>query len=364
MKAFLQKLSTIISKSKGSLDQVIHLGAGEFSEASDYAGLPYRKLILIEGDPDVAEKLALQYGDSSAATIVPSLITPEASQTGFHRYSLPFLNGPLALGELRRIYPRLQELEKLHREGVTLGSFLETVPVDTEHQSSLLILDIPGQEGSILESLSENQLARFEWILLGGASESLQPGSRAISMTVLFLETQGFRVIDRDESNPQWPLLLFRKDRARQFEEKAVQIHQQGERIAELERVIAELSAHRDDLQGRLNELDAAIQQLRASNDSLNAENQRITHELGEKQKFLDSMYQTRETVHKSRESKLVEQINSLLNERDGMNRKIRDLEQIIEKEGIKNKKLEEGFIKTEGQIHFIKEIFLRGNLH
>jgi peptidoglycan hydrolase CwlO-like protein len=214
MKAFLQKLSSIISESGGSLDQIIHLGAGEFSEASDYAGLPYQKLFLIEGDPDVAEKLALHHGDSSAATIVSSLITPVATQTVFHRYSLPFLNGPLALGELRRIYPRLQELEQLHREGVTLGSFLESVPVDTEHQSSLLILDIPGQEGSILESLSEDQLARFEWILLRGASESLQPGARAITLTVSFLETQGFRAIDRDESDPQWPLLLLQRDPA------------------------------------------------------------------------------------------------------------------------------------------------------
>ena len=258
MRTFLHKFSSALSVGGASLGQIFHLGPGESSDFSDYDGLSYGQLILIEGDPDVAEKLAAHYEGAANVSVMSSLVAATNGPRTFYRFNLPFLNGPLPLGDLRRIYPRLQEMDQLSIDASLLGEMLHSLPAE-EDQRSLLILDVPGQESEILSSLMEGDLARFEWILLHGAGESLQLGSQAISSSITTLENLGYREFNREEGDPQWPLVLLRRDPAASILKK---------RIREQEQLIIELTQERHLLADSLSDLKSATSSILNERDA------------------------------------------------------------------------------------------------
>jgi hypothetical protein len=232
---------------EGPVELMLYIGASSAIDLSVYAALHPQQLILVEGDPDAAERLTGSLAKESACRVLSALITPDGVESPFYRYNLPFLNGTLPLGDLQILYPRLKLIEELALPSTTLSTLLETILVPGGGKR-LLILDIPGQETAILESINPEQLQGFEWILVRGSGKVLQQGAGSLSASIARLEESLFkRVVTDEELDPAWPLSLLHMDRraadsrleleknTRLLVEKTTESEQQAQRIAELE---------------------------------------------------------------------------------------------------------------------------------
>jgi peptidoglycan hydrolase CwlO-like protein len=266
MRNFLQKISSVLSVGGESFDTILHLGAGQDAELSDYASLQFKKLILVEGDPEAAEVLSNAYEGDPSVQVISKLVSPAGGDVTFHRYNLSSVNGIFPAGRLTTLYPRLRLIGEEVLHTISLSSLIEGIQIDNESKN-LLILDLPGQEADLIQTLSREQLRKFRFIVIRGCRKAYQEGAKELSATLSLLGRSHYKLVDQDaEENPQWPIALFEFDgaiaeieeelekRARLLVEKATQIHQQGERIGELERALGEASAHRDGLQGEVAE--------------------------------------------------------------------------------------------------------------
>jgi hypothetical protein len=97
-------------------DTVLHFGAGPDFEESLYGKLPAKNYILVDADPEVAERLRDQ-APGSHFRVIESLLTSKECHQTFRRFSLSSLNGVFSLGALQALYPRAREVGS-----ISLGS--------------------------------------------------------------------------------------------------------------------------------------------------------------------------------------------------------------------------------------------------
>ncbi len=154
---------------------IVHLGAG--SGAPDlYAPLPCARLVLVEGEPAVAEELRGRCAAKlPAAEVEQIVIAPVSGSVKWHQYNLRPLSGPVDALASRAWYPRLEQIGVRQVPAVGLATWLEGVSAvaapgledrQARTASSLLVFDLPGQESALLESLPDYGLRRFGWIVV------------------------------------------------------------------------------------------------------------------------------------------------------------------------------------------------------
>ncbi len=372
MRNFIQKISSLSTRAE-AFDQIVHLGAGQHAEPSDYAGLRYRRLVLVEGDPEAAETLSTACEEDPSVQVIQKMISPTGGEVRFYRYNLSAMNGVLAAGGLTSLYPRLRVLGEERLSSSTLASVIEELEIDAQKRN-LLILDLPGQEASLIVSLTKEQLRKFEYILIRGCKESLQNGAQTLQQTLALLKKSHYALIEEDkEEDPHWPIILLKYDgaiaeieeelqnRARLLVEKATQIHQQGERIAELVRVVGEVSAQRDGLHGEVAAVRSELEQSHAQHGTLQHRISDLESDVLSKETLLDVLSKGRVQQDRMYEE-LSEERDSLQKQIETLEASLRELElQIQERDG-KSLLVDAEFQKVEGQMEIIKEIFLRGN--
>jgi hypothetical protein len=265
---FLGKLHSFIEE---PLELVLYLGAGSFADLPKSRALTIKHLVLVEGDPHLAGQIARSLGNEISSQVLPVLLTPHGAKTTFYRYNLPFLNGVLPLGDLQSLYPRLKVVEELELASTTLSALFQTIPLAGEGKR-LLIMDIPGQETAILESVNPQQLQGFDWILLRGCRAALQQGAQPLAMGIARLEGSLFEKVYRDEeSDPDWPVGLLHLDRRkvdfnhemerslRRLGEMTHASQEQARRIAEVESQLKSSLSELDDARTQLGELNTRI---------------------------------------------------------------------------------------------------------
>jgi hypothetical protein len=247
-------LSRFASAIARPLDLVLHLGPGALASPADYAPLHPTQLVLIEANPAAASRLQSAFGRCAFETrVLEKLLLPESGPASLFQFNLPAVNGIRPAGALSTLYPNLRLLEELPLEGEAFSSFLASLPLEAE-RPRLLILDVPGQELGLLESLSQELLERFEWILIRGSASEWQDHSNLLSATNAFLDGRHYESVATDfELDPAWPLQLLRLNqrhaalqreldsRARRLESQAADIERHSLRIAQLEH---DLSLH------------------------------------------------------------------------------------------------------------------------
>ena len=235
-------------------DTVLHFGAGPDFEESLYGKLPAKKYILVEADPEVAERLRDQAPDSNFR-VIESLLTGKECQQTFRRFSLSSLNGVFPLGALQALYPRAREVGSISLDSRTLSSLLDTLNLPLGGVNAL-ILDLPGLESDLLESSLEMITKQFDWILASGAGELRMEGARPLSDALKLLQDNYFTVLRHDAtSNPLTPCAILqrnklalkckslRKERDALIKEREEQAKLASERQSALEAAVKERDA-------------------------------------------------------------------------------------------------------------------------
>ncbi len=284
MRNFLQKISATFSAGEKSFDHIVHLGAGQHAERSDYEGIRHHKLLLVEGDPEVAEKMSAAYVGDPSVQVISKLVSPAGGEVVFHRYNLAAVNGILPAGNLSTLYPRLRLLAEEFLPSYPFPRVIAELEIPAESKN-LLILDLPGEDADLIQALSRDLLRKFPFIVIRGCLEAHQEGAKELGQTLSLLGKSHYKLVEQDGAGDSpWPIALLEFDgavaeiegelenRARLLVEKATQIHQQEERIVELEKALGEVTAHRDGMQREIAQVVQERDALQGAQASLNEE--------------------------------------------------------------------------------------------
>jgi FkbM family methyltransferase len=220
-----------------ALGTVVHVGAGAGAVLQRYAALPAslqpRQVVLIEGDPEVAPRLERAAAPHPWARVVPAAVGAVAGPMPWNRYNLPMLNGPLDAEGAKSVYPRLRRVQTTTLRCEALADVLEALslqPAAKDPCVHALLLDVPGQEASLLAALSPQVLRPFHAVLLRGCRAVLPPSGQAAKAAPALLAKQHFApVAQDDERNTMWPVALLRFD---PVAHELVQLRQQASEMA------------------------------------------------------------------------------------------------------------------------------------
>jgi hypothetical protein len=199
----------------GSLGTVVYLGAGRGADLPAILARSPQRLILVEGDPDQAAVLRRRFAGYGRIEVRSEVVSPRAGPQAWHCYNLQRLNGLLAAGaRLREAYPRLRALETSTIETVAMEQWLDGLQAAEtgESGSNLLVFDVAGTDGLLLESLPARQLDAFPWVVVRGAAEQLHASGSSLARTRARLERFGYHAVATDGREALWPIELYHGD--------------------------------------------------------------------------------------------------------------------------------------------------------
>ena len=255
---------------------VVHLGAGSGALLDAYASVSCRRLVLVEGDPDLAGALASRAAPLDGVEVHARALAADAGHVLWNRYNLRALNGPLDAMALRNIYPRLQSLSALPLPTTAIADWLRSLALGRDDGPRVLVVDLPGQEDRLLGAVDDEQLWAFDAVLLRGCGHPPGEGWDAAAAAEQRLGARWFRPGPEPAAqDPLWPVRLLVQDRSGRVEALAAAALA-GERaaraVAEAERdaAAAARDAAKDESAGhqaRLGELAAQIEALRHERD-------------------------------------------------------------------------------------------------
>ena len=257
------------------LGTVVHLGAGNGLVLARYAALAPARVVLVEGDPDMAAALQRSAAGLPWAQVLARPVAVQAGPLAWRRYNLPSLNGPLDAAPLQLYYPRLQQTGAHTLDAVALADVLADLGLAAEASAAhVLVVDVPGQEASLLAALPQELLACFDLLILRGCRDALPPGGAPVAQALDQLQQRSFDVLaSASGSTPLWSTTQLRFNRQR-FEHA-----QQQARLAALTAALAQ----RDQaLAGAQQALDAQVAAARADADALQAAHAAQVQQLGQ----------------------------------------------------------------------------------
>lgn len=249
-----------------ALDTVVHVGAGAGAVLEQYAALPAarqpRTVVLIEGDPDRARDLERAAAPYPWARVRPTPVDAQGGPMPWNRFNLPMLNGPLDATALTAVYPRLRRVRATTVQCEALVDVLGALalqPAKEEQRAHVLMLDVPGQEAALLETLPPELLRQFHAVLLRGCRSVLPPSGQVAQAALALLARQHFTPVAQDgERDTLWPAALLRFDPV-------------GYELAQLRRQLVQRDATLVERDRMVGELQSAVQ-AKASADKLAAE--------------------------------------------------------------------------------------------
>lgn len=224
-------------------DTIVHVGAGSGAVLDRYVHLSPSKVVLVEGDPVAAAALQRAAPSYPWAEVVAQAADIEDGEVVWNRYNLSMLNGPVAADALKGRYPRLRRESVASVPGIALSSLLQSVLENADpNGSTTLLLDVPGQEGALLESLRD-ELSALAAVIVRRCALPL-PRAADWPTVQEQMRERSFELVGHEtDGEPLWPVAVFRLDRRR--------------------RDAAMLGVTVDGLQTRLGQLEAELSESR-----------------------------------------------------------------------------------------------------
>ena len=245
---------------------VIHVGAGSGTALALHRGLQADRLWLVEGDAEQAQSLLRAEGLPARATVRPVVVAARGGDLLWHRYSVPSLNGPLEADAWRALYPRLALLHTQARQSTPIEKEVSDFLAESGGAEPLLmVLDVPGQESSLLDALPDSMLQRFDAVVVRCCESPASPEWCSARDTCARLAQAGFEVTGRDD-DPIWPVFALTLDRER------LRLLRQAERLRALEQQVQADGARLASLQAALVESERQTQLVREQAETFRRE--------------------------------------------------------------------------------------------
>ena len=190
---------------------IIHVGAHEGTELPWYRSCGFQKILFIEANPAVFEKLRMIAGDAVEVTVVNRAVTDKGGPICLHVTSFDQSSSILALGTHRQHYPGVEAVQSVTVEGATLDSVLEENGLDPA-EFNFLTMDIQGAELMALRGAA-SVLAHIEAIITEIHFEDLYLGCAQIDDIDLLLESYGFERVNTYSIHRAWGDAVYVKSR-------------------------------------------------------------------------------------------------------------------------------------------------------
>ena len=198
------------------VDAFVHVGAGRGAVLDQYVRIAPSKAVLVEGDPEAAAALQRAARPFPWAHVVAQASTGEDGELAWNRYNLPMLNGPVAADVLTSHYPRLLRESVASVQGMALSSLLRSVLEGAgSEQSTVLLLDVPGQEAKLLESIG-NELGALTAVIVRRCALPLPEAANWPTVCAQMRERSFALLGHEDDRDPLWPVTIFKLDRQHQ----------------------------------------------------------------------------------------------------------------------------------------------------
>ena len=182
---------------------VIHIGAHEGQELSDYLAMGVERILYIEANPTVFERLQKKVINYPSVQAVCCAIGKENGTVTLHITSMDQSSSILPLKRSSEIYPMIQETEQITVPCKTLDSLLEELNLNPV-EFNILNIDIQGAELLALQGASQT-LKYIEAINTEVNYEELYAECALIDEIDSFLETYDFeRVATTTPYHPSW----------------------------------------------------------------------------------------------------------------------------------------------------------------
>ena len=226
---------------------VLHLGAGDGAELEAYLAEGAGHVVLVEPNPTLAAALARRCAGDGRVRVLPVAVAERDGTAELQLFNLAALSSLRAPAQLSALFPGLRRVAGVEVETRSIASLLAELPPPGD-RPELVVIDTPGEEGSVLEGLiAAGGLERFGRIRLSCGTGEHYAGSAPAAALQARLEAEGYRLEASDEGDPDRPVLDFRRDPlAREL--RSLRAELAGLRAAHAA-TEAELSAGREALQ-------------------------------------------------------------------------------------------------------------------
>ena len=200
---------------KGGPGAILHLGAGQASEAAAYLASPARAIVLVEPQPGLAADLQARAAAEPRITLRQAAVAAKAGTAVMQRFNLAEMSSLRAPSLLRKLYPGLRQTETLKVPAVTFADLAKALPAAQPGVPDLLVIDVCGEEGVVIGALAARaDRHRFGAVVVQAGVAALFEGAAEMAGIVAQMEAAAFRLRGQDLSDPDRPLLWFAPDAA------------------------------------------------------------------------------------------------------------------------------------------------------
>ncbi|WP_228056526.1 FkbM family methyltransferase [Microcoleus sp. LEGE 07076] len=182
---------------------VIHIGAHEGIELSSYQAMGLEKILFIEANPVVFERLQANMAACPNVQAVNCAISDRNGTIDLHVTSFDQSSSILPLKHHQEVYPHITETHQITVQSKTLDTLLQEQELNPS-DFNILNIDIQGAELLALQGAT-NWLKSVELINTEVNYEELYEGCALIDQLDKFLEEHGFeRVATTTPIHPSW----------------------------------------------------------------------------------------------------------------------------------------------------------------
>lgn len=198
-----------------NIDAIVHIGAGRGRELNEYLASSAQQIILVEPNPRLVTQLR-RLGEADARIrVIDAAVSNSSEHNLLREYNLPNVNSLYRATGLIQLYPGLRELGQLPVSTLTGQELMNHCVLQGDN--NLLIIEAPGSELAIIETLTEaGAIDKFSRLAINCAEDTLYDSPSHAGAVLKLLQEQGFDLVHRDDADPDWPSWVFQRNALKQ----------------------------------------------------------------------------------------------------------------------------------------------------
>lgn len=197
------------------VDVIVHIGAGRCEELPTYLATSAKRIILVEPNARLAAELRTRCNNEPRVSILAVAVSNTVTDNELTEYNLPDANSLYPPTGLRKLFPGLRMMGQQSVRTITGEDLLKECELTSDQNA--LIIQAPGAELGILESMTESGgIDQFSYLAVTCAEISLYASASDSNAVLKILQEQGFDLVRRDNTDPDWPILILHHNELKQ----------------------------------------------------------------------------------------------------------------------------------------------------
>ncbi|WP_285164737.1 coiled-coil domain-containing protein [Shewanella goraebulensis] len=214
----LSYLQHLLVEPKTKLANVLHLGAGRFSEWTTIAPMSPEKVVLVDAHRPYCDKLSKKFKAIANVSVLNLLVkTDDSTSNEFNHCNNPRYSSSLLPSKIIDFLPNLAVTEQTKiSETKSLNSIINELNFSAcEPESSfvnLLIIETLGVESDVLADTSYEYLSKFDVIAVRSNDEQMYENGSKANEVISTLTNKCFDCVYRGEPDNGFVELVFKKN--------------------------------------------------------------------------------------------------------------------------------------------------------